>query len=211
MQNLRDKLLKVGLVDKKRKQEAENQARRERKQKGAVEQAQEEQARRQEYEARLLAEAEERRRLEADRGAERARDELHNRIRNIVDRWEMRKHKPGPQRFYFLRRAGRIGRLHVSAELAEQLGRGAVAIVERPPESGAAPDSEIHVLLPWEAAERILELDETAVRFWARSTQPIGITETEAPGRADFGVPLPHGFACAQPREVPPRSVGHVQ
>lgn len=180
MQNLRDKLLKVGLVDKRRKQAAETEARRERKQKTAAEQAHEEELRQQEYAARLAAEAEAQRRLEAERAEERAQHERRHRVRSIADRWSIRQHKPGPQRFYFAQRSGKIGRFQISAETAEGLSQGALAIVERQADPGGTLAlSETHVLVPWEAAERVLAIEPQAVRFWARSSQPIGITEDQ--------------------------------
>ena len=198
MQNLRDKLLKVGLVDKKQKQQVDTQARRERKQQGQGAEQTQEEARRAAFEEKRRAEAEAQRRLEEERARERVRRERQNQVRSIADHWAIRQSRPGQHPFYFVQRSGRIGRLLVSAPLRVQLSAGAVAIVERLlPEEAAVPVPrrrrgpleallrerrgaeyqavEAYVLCPWEAAERILKLDESAVRFWARQQDPVGV------------------------------------
>jgi len=96
-------------------------------------------------------------------------------VRNICDRWGLRKSKPGQRRFYFVKRSMHIGHLLVNDALYDQLLAGALAVVERFPEDDA------HVLLPPEPAERVHEIDATAVRFWARTGQPIGYIAEPAP------------------------------
>lgn len=173
--NLRDKLLKAGLVDKKQKQQADIQDRRDKKQKSHEQLAQEEAARQKEFEARQAAEAEAQRQVEAEREKARALHEQENRVRNICDRWSVRSRgKPasgnasGPRRFYYVRRSRYIGHMVVNDIILDQLLTGALAIVER------APDEETHVLLPPEPAERVLEIDADSIRYWARKTDPIG-------------------------------------
>jgi uncharacterized protein YaiL (DUF2058 family) len=138
--NLRDKLLKAGLVDKKQKQQADTQERRDKKQKTHEQLAAEEAERQRQFEAKKAEEAEAQRRLDAEREAERAKHEAANRIRNICDRWSVRSRGPGdgkrdkggpPRRFYFVKRSRRIGFLVISDLLYDQLLLGALAVVER--------------------------------------------------------------------------------
>ena len=131
MQNLRDKLLKAGLVDKKQKTQVDTQDRRDKKQKGAEQLAAEEEAKQRAFAEKLAAEAEAERQREAERAAERLRHEARDRVRNICERWAVRQRRPGQRRFYFIRRSGRIGYLLVSDELLEKLSVGAMAIIER--------------------------------------------------------------------------------
>lgn len=133
MQNLRDKLLKAGLVDKKQKQQSDIQDRREKKQKGIDKQAEEEAERQRLFAERQAAEAEEQRRREEERAAERRRHEQQNRVRNICDRWAVRSNRPGKNRFYFVQRDNHIGYLMVSEALHDQLLQGSIAVVERMP------------------------------------------------------------------------------
>lgn len=221
MQNLRDKLLKAGLVDKKQKQQVDVQDRRDKKQRGAAELLAEEEAKRRAFEEKQLAEAEQQRQADLARAEKQLAHEREHRVRSICDRWAVRQSKPGLRRFYFAQRVGRIGHLALSEVLCEQLRIGALAVVERVPvdeqqapvtvstgqgagagrgvslvaalrgggrasKPAAGFSTDTHVLLPADVAERVLEIDETAVRFWARRAQPIGIlpeppgTETEA-------------------------------
>ena len=207
MQNLRDKLLKAGLVDKKQKTQVDTQDRRDKKQKGAAELAAEEAARQRAFAEKQAAEAEAQRQREAERAAERAAHEARVRVANICAHWAVRQKRPGQRRFYFARRSGAVGYLLVSDELVEKLSVGALAIIERlddkeyevalaaarsgPPRSllaqlqrelkkpGAAGvplvSVESHALLPPEPTERVLAIDPTAVRFWARRSEPLGI------------------------------------
>ena len=166
--NLRDKLLKAGLVDKKQKQQADLEDRRDKKQKSQDKQAEEAAERQRLYAEQQAREAEEQRQREAERKEERARHELRHRVRNICERWAVRSRKPGDRRFYFVKRNGRIGRLMVNDGFYDQLLIGSLVVVE------SVPDEETHVLLPPDAALRVAELDCTAVRFWAHSQKPVG-------------------------------------
>jgi uncharacterized protein YaiL (DUF2058 family) len=215
--NLRNQLLKAGLVDKKQKVQADTQDRREKKQKGVDQLAAEQEAKQRAYEEQKAAEAEAQRQAEAARQAERAQAELENRVRNICDRWAVRPTRPGQRRFYYVQRSGRIAYLLVSDAVLDQLLVGALAIVERLPAAeiaelaqGGGPRAavaktrsrslqtlltqvrkqagllsagvavvETHVLLPPEPTERVLALDPTAVRFWARKAQPLGFLPDE--------------------------------
>ena len=213
MQNLRDKLLKAGLVDKKQKQQVDTQDRRDKKQKGADQLAAEEAERKRLFAEKQAAEIEAARQIELERAAERAKHEDEYRVRSICDRWAVRQRRPGQRRFYVVQRSGKLTYLQVGEDIAQQLYTGALAIVERltPDEVEAlagAPRGqkararslvdkvreragvgtkavavrdriEAHVLLPPEPAERVLGLDASAVRFWARSAQPLGFLPDE--------------------------------
>jgi len=208
IQNLRDKLLKAGLVDKKQKQQVDTQDRREKKQKTAEQLAAEEAERQRLFVEQQVSEAEANRQREAQRTVDRLQHETWNRVRNICDRWAVRQTKQGSRRFHFVQRSGRIGYLLVNDALYDQLLLGSLAVVERlPPDEIAPPlrqldhgqvrprprrrnllaellraqphmgllqSAETHVLLPPDAAERVQSIDASAVRFWAKSSQPVG-------------------------------------
>lgn len=177
MADLRDQLLRAGLVDKKTKQQADTLARRQRKKKkkkkkkGQAPQS-EEDRQREAYEARLAAEAAENRRREATRAQERGATELANRIANLAGSSAVREPRPGPRRFCFVSRQQTIQWFHVSAALAWKLESGQLAIVERPGDT-----DEPHALVPAPIAARIEQLDPECVRFWNRE----GATEAPAP------------------------------
>ena len=215
IQNLRDKLLKAGLVDKKQKVLADTQDRREKKQRGADELAAAEAEKQRLFAEKQAQEAEERRLAELAKAAERAEREAAHRVRNICDRWAVRVTRSGQRRFYFVQRSGRVGYLWLPDALCDQLCLGALAIIERMPSDFIAllasrprpqarkPRSllqqligqvkkgqmqvvseETHVLLAPEPTERILAIDPSAVRFWARSQKPLGYVSEVGEGVA---------------------------
>ncbi|MBL9045369.1 MAG: DUF2058 family protein [Myxococcales bacterium] len=215
IQNLRDKLLKAGLVDKKQKVLADTQDRREKKQRGADELAAAEAEKQRLFAEKQAQEAEERRQAELAKATERAEREAAHRVRNICDRWAVRVTRPGQRRFYFVQRSGRVGYLWLPDALCDQLCLGALAIIERMPSAEIAElasrprpqarkprsllqqligqvkkgqmqvvSEETHVLLAPEPAERILAIDPSAVRFWARSQKPLGYVSEAGEGVA---------------------------
>ena len=215
IQNLRDKLLKAGLVDKKQKVLADTQDRREKKQRGADELAAAEAEKQRLFAEKQAQEAEEQRLAELAKAAERAEREAAHRVRNICDRWAVRVTRPGQRRFYFVQRSGRVGYLWLPDALCDQLCLGALAIIERMPSAEIAElasrprpqarkprsllqqligqvkkgqmqvvSEETHVLLAPEPAERILAIDPSAVRFWARSQKPLGYVSEVGEGVA---------------------------
>ncbi len=215
IQNLRDKLLKAGLVDKKQKVLADTQDRREKKQRGADELAAAEAEKQRLFAEKQAQEAEERRLAELAKAAERAEREAAHRVRNICDRWAVRVTRPGQRRFYFVQRSGRVGYLWLPDALCDQLCLGALAIIERMPSAEIAElasrprpqarkprsllqqligqvkkgqmqvvSEETHVLLAPEPTERILAIDPSAVRFWARSQKPLGYVSEVGEGVA---------------------------
>jgi uncharacterized protein YaiL (DUF2058 family) len=168
MQNLRDKLLKAGLVTEKQAKEAERKAG---KQPGTVQQKQQSlsEEERQRREAFALREAElaEERRKEAARKAEaRQQSERALRLRQLVEKNRVRE-APGEVNFHFVKRNGKVGRLAVSPQTAKLLESGAAAVVED-------PGNPEHAVVPGDAAKRIYEVDKQAVRFWFGPEKPIG-------------------------------------
>jgi uncharacterized protein YaiL (DUF2058 family) len=89
--------------------------------------------------------------------------ERRAKIRAVVDKAHV-DIRMGEHVFFFITRSKKMRRLLVEPEIKAALEKGELAIVEWPDR----PD------FPWSivgrsAAERILELDPNAVRFWVRS------------------------------------------
>jgi uncharacterized protein YaiL (DUF2058 family) len=168
MQNLRDKLLKAGLITEKQAKDAD---RGERKARGTVQEKQqalseEEQQRREAFAQRETELAEERRKEAAKRTEAREQSQRAQRLRQLVATHRLRE-TPGDVNFHFVKRSGKIGRLAVSPETAKLLENGAAAVVED-------PGNPEHAVVPSEAAKRIYEVDRQAVRFWFGPDKPIG-------------------------------------
>ena len=162
MQNLRDQLLKTGLVSKGQKQQVELEKRRERKQlkKGQADELAREQQRRA-YEAKLEAQrVADRERAATQRAQLEAKEKLL-RIRHIADYWRLSEEPSGTRRWYFVTRNNAVKYLDVSEPLGLQLSTGALAVVERPDEF----EEPRYVLIEREAAELIARIDPTYVRF----------------------------------------------
>jgi len=167
MQNLRDKLLKAGLV--------------------TAEQASEAAARPAETVGRPSANAgrpqpaaggiprlppvsgsREAQRLESRRQLERD-GELRERVVAAQVALE-----PGARVFYFVTRKNRLRRLELSDAQAAALESGALAVVERPD-----PGQIEHALVPAAAAEGLLADFPRAVRFFNRGQGPVGFLSEE--------------------------------
>ena len=163
MQDLRDKLLNAGLVDKKSKRKAEQKARKKKKRSGGIRLAEEraEQERREAFEAQRLRDAAENRKREAERRAAFDRKEKLLRATYIAEANAIREHRRGPRKFYFATRAGLIKRFEVSQALGVRLELGRAAIVERP-----FSKSEPFGMVGRETVERIIEVDPGLVRFF---------------------------------------------
>jgi uncharacterized protein YaiL (DUF2058 family) len=161
MQNLRDQLLKTGLISKGQKQQVEQDKRRERKQlkKGQADEITQEQQRRA-YETRLEAQrVADRERAAAQRAQFEAKEKLL-RIRHITDYWRLEE-PSGTRRWHFVTRDNVVKYLYVSEPLGLQLSTGTLAIVECPDEF----DEPRYVLIEREAAELVARVDPTYVRF----------------------------------------------
>ncbi len=161
MQNLRDQLLKTGLISKGQKQQVEQEKRRERKQlkKGEADEIAQEQQRRA-YEARLEAQRVADRARGAAQRAQLEAKEKFFRIQQITDYWRLEE-PTGTRRWYFMTRNNEVKYLYISEPLGLQLSTGTLAIVECPDEF----EEVRYVLLEREAAELVARVDPTYVRF----------------------------------------------
>jgi uncharacterized protein YaiL (DUF2058 family) len=171
MQNLRDKLLKAGLVTEKQAQQA---AREERQTTGKThrqrEQAisEEESQRREAFAAREAELSEERRKEAAKQAEARMQSERARRLRQLVETHRIRE--AGEVSFHYVRRNGKVGRLDVSVKTQQSLEQGAAAVVDDP----GSPDCAV---VSGEAAKRIYEVDPQAIRFWYGPEKPIGFSD----------------------------------
>ena len=171
MQNLRDKLLKAGLVTEKQAEEAAREqrqgpARSHRQREKAL--TEEEQQRREAFAAREAELAEERRKEAAKQAEARMQSERARRLRQLVETHRIRE--AGEVAFHYVRRNGKVGRLDVSAQTQQRLEQGAAAVVDDP----GSPDCAV---VPAEAAKRIYEVDPQAIRFWYGPAKPIGFSD----------------------------------
>jgi uncharacterized protein YaiL (DUF2058 family) len=190
MQNLRDKLLKAGLVNEQQVKEAQKKAEArpvprtpqrpppQRPGPGAGQGSRtlslDEQQSREAFAARD-AEQEVSRRKEAEKQAEARMQSARARtIRAIVA--TNRITEPGATAFHWVRRNGKIGRILVSEATAARLEAGSAAVVEDP----GQPDPAV---IPSGAAREVYGIDPKAIRFWAGPDKPIGFEESE-PGDA---------------------------
>jgi hypothetical protein len=90
---------------------------------------------------------------------------------------------PGEHTFYFVTRKGRLRRLEITSEQAGQLERGELAIVER-----REPSAVEHALVPPAIAEEMRALAEKSVRFLNTPGAAVGFlseAELEAKKEAD--------------------------
>jgi hypothetical protein len=86
---------------------------------------------------------------------------------------------PGERAFYFVTRKNRLRRLELSLEQAQALESGALAVVERP-----EPGQIEHALVPGDAAEALLRDFPRAVRFFNKQGEPVGfLSEDELKSR----------------------------
>ncbi|MGO9831960.1 MAG: hypothetical protein ACLPJH_17645 [Myxococcaceae bacterium] len=81
---------------------------------------------------------------------------------------------PGERAFYFVTRKSRLRRLELSVEQAQALESGALAVVERP-----EPGQIEHALVPAATAESLLRDFPKVVRFFNRAGQPVGFLSEE--------------------------------
>src|SRR3981189_2073891 len=126
MQNLRDKLLKAGLVTEKQAQEAardqrQGSAKKHREREKAL--SEEQRQRREAFAAREAELAGERRKEAAKKAEARLQSERAHKIRQLVDAHRIRD-QGGEASFHFVKRSGKIGRLAVSVETARLLEAG---------------------------------------------------------------------------------------
>jgi uncharacterized protein len=170
MQNLRDKLLKAGLVSEKQANEASREQRAPKQQHRAREEkiSTEEQQRRDAFALREAEQGEERRKEAAKVAEARMQSERARRLRQLVE--SHRVVEKGEVTFHYVRRSGKIGRLDVSLPMQQKLESGGAAVVEDP----GSPDCAVVLA---DAAKRIYEVDPQAIRFWFGPEKPIGFSD----------------------------------
>src|SRR2546430_4108103 len=159
MQNLRDKLLKAGLVTEKQAQEAAKQQRQGSPKKYREREKQvseEERQRREAFAAREVELAEERRKESAKQAEARMQSERARRLRQLVEAHRIRE--AGEVAFHYVRRNGKVGRLDVSLQTQQKLERGSAAVVADP----GSPDCAVADPDP---AKRIYRVDPHAIPF----------------------------------------------
>ncbi len=162
MQDLRDKLLNAGLVDKKQARKAKTEKRRKKKKKKKKgHEAPQLDDQRQRYEQRMEEQATQTRDLQQKLNEQQAERELLHRIRDLIKSGAEKKVRGNDRAVHFVGRDRRIRKLTTSHEVADLLGSGALAVVER--EDDPARD---YAVVNAEAAERIEALDATRVLFW---------------------------------------------
>jgi uncharacterized protein len=172
MQNLRDKLLKAGLVTEKQAHDAAREQRQgagkkqHREREKAV--SEEERQRHEAFAAREAELAEERRKEAAKLAEARMQSERARRLRQLVETHRIRE--SGELVFHYVRRNGKVGRLDVSVETQKKLEQGAAAVVDDP----GSPDCAV---VSADAARRIYEVDSQAIRFWYGPEKPIGFSD----------------------------------
>ena len=162
MQNLRDQLLKTGLITKGQKQQVEQDKRRERKQlkKGQADEmarAQQQQA----YEARLEAQRAADRQRAAEQHTLLEAQEKLLRIRHIIDYWKLSEEPSGTRRWHFAAQNHSVQHLYVSEPVALQLSTGTLAIVEYPGEF----ETPRYLFIEGDAAALVARIDPTYVRL----------------------------------------------
>lgn len=173
MQNLRDKLLKAGLVTGEQAQKAEAEQRRPTRETPPPRENRPRPNPGKESEARVpklppLPGSKAHQRLEAHK-----QRELAETLLGLVLRAEVPL-EPGARTFHFVTRKGKLRRLELSEAQAALLEGGKLAVVER-----QQPDRIEHSLVPPETAEKMAELFPKSVRFFNRSEQPIGFLSDE--------------------------------
>jgi len=182
MQNLRDKLLKAGLVSEKDARQVEVEAEKKRSAPRPPPAERTRQPRPSPPPAaapipRLpplaLPGSKAFQRLEALK-----QQELDKRLRDLVYAAQVAV-EPGEHRFHFVTRKGKLRRLEVSEAQAKQLEDGVLAVVER-----QEPAMIEHSLVPAATAETMIGLSAKAVRFFNRPGAPVGFVgdeDAEAP------------------------------
>jgi uncharacterized protein YaiL (DUF2058 family) len=213
MQNLRDKLLKAGLVTETQvkkaleppkpppkparpPQQSRPQQRPPQPQRALSETEQQAQ---QAFRAREVEVAEARRKDAAKAAEAKAQSERARALRALVQKHLQAQAAAGVPfgeiSFHFVRRSGKVGRLLVTAETQALLEQGAAAVVENP----GQPDP---VVLPAESAKEAYRIDPRSVFFWNGPQKPIGF-EDVAEQAPETEEPQGEPAAPAPPHEEP--------
>ncbi len=169
MQNLRDKLLKAGLVSEQDARQAEERAKQKPKPPAkpvSCPVAPPRAAPIPRLPPLALPGSKSFQRLEALK-----QQEADKRLRELVYATQVAI-EPGDHRFHFITRKGKLRRLEVSEAQARQLEEGVLAVVERP-----EPAMIEHSLVPATTAESMMALSPKAVRFFNKAGEPVGFLE----------------------------------
>lgn len=195
MQNLRDKLLKAGLVTETQAKSAE-----EKKRPAPPQIARDARASRPAAaEAPIpklpplaLPGSKAYQRLESLK-----QQELNKKMRDIVVAAQVEQ-EPGEHTFYFQTRKGKLRRLQLSEGQAKKLEAGELAVVERPD-----PGQLEHALVPSACAQTLLAWSEKSVRFFNQDGKAIGFVDDEAlAGRTASTEPELNEEPHAEPSEA---------
>jgi uncharacterized protein YaiL (DUF2058 family) len=172
MQNLREKLLKAGLISENQP-DAKTDAARGRNRSTEERTPREQSAPRRHAPIPKLPPLAVPNNKELQRVEARKQLEQDRRIRELVASSEVAQQR-GEQTFYFVTRKNRLRRMELTPDLARKLEAGELAVVERP-----EPDRIEHSIVPASTADRILELSSRAVRFYNRKDSPVGFLSDE--------------------------------
>lgn len=190
MVNLRDQLLKAGLIDKKARHLADQEDRKKAKAAKsdatlAAEAAQEEAARRQRLEAELEAKRQADREREAERLEQaRAVERLH-RVESTIDRNEVTL-REGRRRFYFRAGGTKVGRFDLHGRQADDLEDGLICIVR-----DSTDATRPFKLMDDAGLAELRSIDPTAVIFHAPAWRPIDEPTAGNPAPADLPDTVP--------------------
>ena len=176
MQNLRDKLLKAGLVtsDQVKQAETRKENRPPPPPRPHPEISDEERQRREAFAARDAEVAEARRKEQAKLQEARLQSERAHKLRALVQQHRLQE-PIGEVSFHYAKRSGKIGRLLVTQDTAQLLEKGLAAVVEDP----GQPDA---VVVSSKAAELFHAIDPKSVRFWAGAQKPTGFEDVGGTG-----------------------------
>ena len=172
MQNLRDKLLKAGLVSENQVKEAET--RKPPKPRFDAKKAEEDRVVAAAFAERQAEVAEERRKEAAKAAESRLQSERARTLRALVQEYKYHD-APGEVSFHYVKRSGKIGKLALTPALAALLEGGQAAVVENP----GQPEC---VVVPSTAAEKFYAVDVKSIRFWAGPHKPVGFEDDAAKG-----------------------------
>ena len=171
MQNLREKLLKAGLVTNDQVKQAETKKANTRPlpPRPDPKKAEEERQRREAFALHDAELAEQRKKEQARLLEARKQSERAHKLRALVQ--EFRIEEPiGEVTFHYVKRSGKIGRLLLTPETALLLEKGLAAVVEDP----GQPDA---VVVSSAAAGQFHAVDPKSVRFWAGAQKPTGFED----------------------------------
>ena len=127
--------------------------------------------------------------------------EIDKQLRELVFEHQVPPER-GSHTFYFVTRKGRLRRMEISDTQAQMLEQGKLAVVER-----QDPDKIEHALVPPEVAEKMYALFPKAVRFLNKEGAAVGfISEEELKTRQD----AEKAHEAQEAQEAPARAEGET-